>query len=489
MVALLVQPSLFAQEPVVQFPSGNVHDPNIMMEAAELHTLRYGTYASNKSSQGMVEDSMIWWRLDTSLMYWKPVWKYVLEDHNQDNLPLSTYEFEWDGMSWTPTIFFARTYDTAQHMLTELRQVWNGSWENEGLRQLTWSGNYLTYDLYQVWSGGAWINDVQVTYTYDPNNNQLSRHFEAWDGMAWVNDQLRLMTYDGSSNLLTDMIQMWNGNYWENSDRMEYTYDARNNRTSYLQQRGTDTTWENNMLNSYTFSGDDLLTLEIRQYWINSAWENYSRETLTYDTNRNLKVKFRESWTGTLWQNQMNWEYFYDANNNDIHHLLKDWVGNQWENEYQVFSEYDSNSQLTEFRTERWRGGPWRSEDLYRYNYDAGNNWVMWLYRRYDTTGTTITHSDSIYHYFGVHSAVLPGPVSSPVISVAPNPTNGELLIVSPDLMINRIVVYDMGGSRVYQAPISRHRFELDLSGMRPGAYSLVMETGSGVFMKKIVVW
>ena len=80
--------------------------------------------------------------------------------------------------------------------------------------------------LSQVWDGSDWVNDYQISNTYDANNNHTSYLQQDWDGTQWVNDRLHTYTYDANNNQTGYLRQGWDGQ-WVNDRLYTYTYDAK----------------------------------------------------------------------------------------------------------------------------------------------------------------------------------------------------------------------------------------------------------------------
>jgi hypothetical protein len=78
--------------------------------------------------------------------------------------------------------------------------------------------------------------------------------------------------------------------------------------------------------------------------------------------------------------------------------------------------------------------------------------------------------------------------VSLQNISVSPNPTEGQVIIQSPNLEINNIIVRDVQGRTVKQVRnLKAQSYTLDFSEMSSAVYFINIETQDGSIIKRIV--
>jgi hypothetical protein len=79
-------------------------------------------------------------------------------------------------------------------------------------------------------------------------------------------------------------------------------------------------------------------------------------------------------------------------------------------------------------------------------------------------------------------------------LSLSPNPNNGifaiDITLSAP--LQGRLLVFDILGRRVWQQavqwPAGQHHFDIQLSGLAPGAYRLVVEAEGRMYRKGFVV-
>ncbi len=80
---------------------------------------------------------------------------------------------------------------------------------------------------------------------------------------------------------------------------------------------------------------------------------------------------------------------------------------------------------------------------------------------------------------------------SSPLpVKVFPNPAKGSLSIITSDAVSidTDLKIVDLQGKLLYQSQLNKSRTEISLSGIDPGAYLLIIHSGTAFTCKKIVI-
>jgi hypothetical protein len=114
-----------------------------------------------------------------------------------------------------------------------------------------------------------------TTYTYDSNNNLLTKLYQNWDTNSWINFSLDTYTYDSSNNLLTELQQVWKGG-WVNSIQHLMTYDENRNGISTECLAWVENRWQpswndalqlhyNNMQSIWSRQGCDKMTASYKK--------------------------------------------------------------------------------------------------------------------------------------------------------------------------------------------------------------------------------
>jgi hypothetical protein len=74
-------------------------------------------------------------------------------------------------------------------------------------------------------------------------------------------------------------------------------------------------------------------------------------------------------------------------------------------------------------------------------------------------------------------------------INIFPNPANDEIQVISNQLSVNSIEVYNLLGERIYSSPITDNRSQvtINIADFSRGVYVLEIKTEKEVMMKKFV--
>ena len=72
-------------------------------------------------------------------------------------------------------------------------------------------------------------------------------------------------------------------------------------------------------------------------------------------------------------------------------------------------------------------------------------------------------------------------------ISIVPNPTTGNVTIVSPKTVINTVEVFDIRGRRLMEVDYNNTHYSLDLSSLQSATYFVKINTSEGSIIKRVV--
>lgn len=350
-------------------------------------------------------------------------------------------------------------YDVNSNLLSSVEQIWNGSiWVNDQQVTYTYNLDRVASELWQKWTGSAWVNDSYYTTSYDANSNITLELAQLWSGSAWQNDFQSLYTYDANNNQITFTQKIWDGSVWGNSYQEISSYNSDKNRTEKLSQFWDGSAWINGFRDKYTYNaGKKLISIVDESYIDVDVWENFSQTLFTYDTNNNITNELEQLWNGSGWENGTNFIFVYDANNN----------------------------QKTK-TVQTWNGASWIQSALSSYTYDL-NNFVESEANR-NWTNAVLTSGDStFYHFHTIPTGT--NDLQTETISLYPNPGNGRFTIKSNSL-IDKIEVYNMSGEKVYSdiKNSKQNSFETDISYCSKGIYLLKVYAGKVIVNRKVII-
>jgi hypothetical protein len=420
------------------------------------------------------------------------IFHYSVSDMAAIQILDSLYTWTWDVNSngWKlDSRMINVVYDANNNMINSTDQNWTGTaWVNSEQSTYTYDAHHNnTSELLKVWSNNAWVNDMMNIWTYDANGNETSTSTKSWDGSTWVNENQTLYTYNANNNPTSMIYQSWGGMDWENSEKITYTYDANYNLTLILYQDWDGSAWENSMRETNTYNASNKKITSLMQFWMEVEWFDQQKITYTY-TNNNLTGEITEVWNFSEWENFSKAEYSYDANNNMISQIEQEWDESEWVNSQKAYYAYDQNQNQTNTMVYAWDGSTWLNYYQMNYGYDANNFAKFLVWKKWDTEGTSIAFGDSLYIYYHTVITGIPGPKESS-LTLYPNPCKGKLTI-SSSKPFSSIEIYNLAGNRIYSDYTVRQQTsnEIDLSGYAKGVYVMKVYYGTKFISKKIIV-
>ena len=164
---------------------------------------------------------------------------------------LNSYIAEyWQGVDWVNGLQWLMTLD-GDHIITILTQEWDDAWLDEERVTLTWDGDNVTENFREEWIDAAWENDRLREYTYS-NGNLVEIYEQDWLGTSWVNSQLIDLTWE--NGILNHQLYMvWDGTEWV--DDMDYTTTYENGKPiEDLALEWTGTEWINHHKIEYIYN-------------------------------------------------------------------------------------------------------------------------------------------------------------------------------------------------------------------------------------------
>jgi hypothetical protein len=230
------------------------------------------------------------------------------------NLLTLTYE-NWSGGTWVNYSEQTNTYDGSGYLTNQLDQLWDGSsssWNNNEQFSYTNNGNgTVQQNIKQSWnpSSGTWMNSERLSYTHNGSNQVLTLTYENWSGGAWVNYVKSTNSYDGSGYLTNNVFQLWDSSSssWKNSSQTNYTNNVNGTTQQLIQQSWLPTgAWSNSIRTIYTYNGSNQVLAMTTEFWSGGAWINYLKSTNSYDASGYLTNNLVQLWdsSSSSWENK-----------------------------------------------------------------------------------------------------------------------------------------------------------------------------------------
>ena len=273
-----------------------------------------------------------WWEPDTLYVFCtdRPSWdSRIIFEYNPQGLLLEEVSQHEENNSWIDINSTTYTYDSNNNMLTKLDK---SEEINSYLSTYTYdSNNNVLTETQQAWDNNLWKNFRLYTYTYDSKNNILTILNQAWDNNSWKNSHLTICTYDSNNNMLTHSYLYSNNNSWINAESYIFTYDSNNNLLTKQYQRWSNASGANFYSYTYTYDSNDKLLTTLMQKMVNDSWVNFSQTIRTYDSNNNLLTILQQEWRNDSWVNDIQYLMIYDENGNGISAECLWWKNESWQ--------------------------------------------------------------------------------------------------------------------------------------------------------------
>lgn len=288
---------------------------------------------------------------------------------------------------------------------------------------------HLTYNRYFDTISGDWIRDYYDVMHYNHHNLDSLRQVYKWDGSHW-SDSLRI-TYIWTPKLNpeSEVWELWQDGAWQNARKLEYVFtnDLVDEIYEYDWLEALED-WMYKDFTDYSYNPDHAVDTISDYLWDGSDWINKTRKTYTYNTNQQTTEVLNEYWSfsNEAWVKASLNSYIYDQH------------GNRKEFSFYTWDE-DQN---------RWRNF-----------YKEENFWVFYP------------------------SAV--DEPQQPQFEIFPNPSDG-IFHINPDPKIANskkklLMLYTSDGQLLKTRQLTDFTRPIDLSGLHPGAYHLVLKTDTAI--------
>jgi hypothetical protein len=400
------------------------------------------------SSVISLEDSIYWWRVDTTIHSLNFERKQICLGHNADNKPIGWLSYSWNDTtnSWVIPIKDTIFYDANYNVISGYSKTWNGTvWVNTGRDTLIYnSNNQRTCWITQSWDTTHWLNINKYTYTYNSNNKITNDSIYLWNGTSWMKNVDYIYAYDTASNLTLNWRQGWTG------------YN--------------DTVLGTQEKNTYSYYANNVQACDLLQLYSGNTLIGTSRDTTIYFTKNNQTVELRQQWGNTSWFNVEEQLLTYDANNNILTDTAYNWGGSAWVNYYISANTYNSNNKLIRSTNLYWQDSVFVKNGGETYTYDANNN-ETGNSNKSSWNGTYYTSQDSEHFYYSYITGINKQKQPTDNFIVFPNPASYNVTIKSAEAKSYQVQLYNVIGQVVYNHPNILQVFTFDVSTLANGLY------------------
>lgn len=434
----------------------------------------------------------------------------------------SAYKYtDAGGGTWQPTRREYYTYDAAKNLTQVVEQVFDGTaWIDVNRTTYTWNTqNKLTRTVTELNSGG-WSARSASTYRYTSRGDKFVTKMEMYDPIlqTWqvMYGDSSVITY-GANNLASRVDLYYYNDTTSTFDRQyrldSLVYNSQNQPTKLRLSipfgpvmipaaRISNIMWalgfngissilggndEININEFYFYENKPLISSDPTNYLLEESaglgtFEPSERYTQTL-TGGNLTEILGESWNGTSWDPSDKTNYTWDATGRMINYTYKYHDGTTFVDQDRTTWSYDPKSWVASIFSESYdpSSSTWTTNENTAYNrkFNVNN----------DITDVVIDNTimtDSI-HLFRNNSTGFNNNKAIN-ISIYPNPVQ-DVVVINSNVEFSNIAIIDINGRIVSQTQNKNNalRFEVSLSQLPAGVYTLVATTKEGDIKQKLV--
>lgn len=421
---------IFAQNPM---PAA-VQQP-IMVKDLPGHAAARGSKALDRSNPRQLDSTVTYYNYtlqgapDST-----PLFRTVYE-YPQSNVTIAT-DAQFNGTFWTPQSRSTETTDAlgrVTHAITEVYDVNQGSWTPETKLRVHMRGNSLE------------LIDSLTLHEWDENLSQ-------WK-LAYVVSN----TYNAQNQLET----------------AKTTFDADGQLTDLIAKYHYDANQDNDKIENFLVAS--------------GFWLPLGKQEMLYNNHLLIqKIQFSTNGLGGFVPSDRT-TYFYNPEKLLSGMSLYTYVSgvNDWNQIQNERFEYDGEHRLTLREIITYELGAPHTKELATFAYDGDGNTAFRATALWNpNTDEYVLNDRQYYYYSGGSSAGIPTPMTVAPLSIAPNPTTGDIRL-SLEHAATIHVLNSMG--QLMQVHNIQPGETLDLGALPAGVYQLVARQDNTVYSGKVV--
>lgn len=303
-------------------------------------------------------------------------------------------------------------------------------------------GNVTRIDTYQL-HNGEWIFPCYLEYTYDENNNRISR--TNYNDFGGGHELQGIYTYIYENNVLTRYEMTLGGMLFAKGT---YTYNEQNLLKELIEESANPWagTWSNSSKMSYEYDEQGNQTSAASYYW-NNQWIPQTRTIRTFDDNNNCTI--REKYSGSELIDRVSYAY-------DTDYSIEDCLM------------------------------PVHPEPAYVWDDFRGNKPLGYGWETANDGGQLVYICDYVFEYGSLDDGVSSNYIRPEMAIIFPNPASEEINI-SLDGM-KRIEILDINGKTIMQQETSGKLVKLSVSELASGLYFVKAFNGTTWSINKIQI-
>lgn len=349
----------------------------------------------------------------------------------------SSDEYEYETFSYN-----------SDNLVTAIEKIYVG--DLSVIDSLTYDemNNVIRVDAYQLLDDG-WKHVYYVDYTYDENNNRISRtNYNSFGGSEFYIGGVYHYFYE--NNVRTGWELHMGGSMLE---KATLTYDEEGRLLEELVQNEWGSQLENSWRLVFNYNEDGTLAERQQDYWGVNSWNTSSTDLFYYDDLGNC-IEWVSKNGNTIYDR---YEYEYDLD------YTVDQVVYPYhpESDVSISSLVEKNNKLT---LSHW----------YTQN-DAGE---------------LVYVCDYMYYYNFIGDLGVQDPIASySDLMVYPNPATDWVTFSAGELTIKSLDILTTTGQLVLRkSNLNQREMSLDVSSLNAGVYFARIHTSKGVVTKKVMV-
>ncbi len=389
---------------------------------------------------------------------------------NTASLQTSYLYQNWVAGAWQAYLRGTNTYDVNNNLtkyILERRNTTTGLWENESIEEYSYNSSGKEVEsIYGSWNAttSSWDYTDDYVTNYTPTGQIAEKKVLGNNGTAWENGSRDLYSYDINDNLLTKTYQTWDvgTSVWVNSTQFNYGYNASNLRIQsiYKQWDIAGASWKNMNRTEWVYLSNTSISSETTSQWntTSSVWDYSGKNLYTYTAAGYKDLETYQSYnlTSLTWVNSSMKDHNYDANNNEIETLESNW------------NTTTSTWQIITRKTYEYIGGNLVAEDHY-------SNWNTAM--SYFNNHIRFEH-----HCRSTHVGIYDISVAEQ-FSLYPNPVSSRNLIIN-SLENTTFIISDITGKTMQSGELTIGENAIQLQDLSAGIYLVKIGNSTKRFIK-----
>ncbi len=309
------------------------------------------------------------------------------------------------------------------------------------------------------------------------------------------------LSYDQRGNIIrTDVHQKIDG-YWRHVYYIEYTYDENDNRISRSNYNSFEGVFE--LHGVYHYSYNELNQLVYHEVYLDG--DLFERANYFYDASGKRTEEVVEMRWGNFWENSSRVTYDYDVHDNCIRKNYFYWMVANWALKEKMEYSYDEvgNCETQIFYSGSYPGSriiysydmetviedvvmPHHIEPLYSNFPQYRNRPLSYSYEMADENWTLVYICDYIFEYEEGNLTALPNIMHSFDLKLFPNPANDRVTISLPGL--KSVEVINLKGETVKYLDAAAATVTIPVIELAAGVYSVRAFDGRSIQSVKLLV-